>query len=121
MKSKTKIETQIKKKINKELVDTIILAKKSEAWREVASILSGSRRNRKVVNLDQLNKVEKAETIIVPGKVLSQGEITKKIKVAALTFSEKAKEKLLKAGCEVVLLEEEIKKNKDAKGVIVLR
>ena len=58
---------------------------------------------------------------MVPGKVLSQGEISKKIKVVALSFSEKAKEKLLKANCEILSILEEIKKNPDAKRIKILR
>ena len=96
MKSKTKIEKQTKRKLNPELVETIRLAKKNEKWLEVASILSSPRRERLNINLDKIDKEIKAgETIIIPGKVLSLGEIDKKFKIAALNFSEKAKEKLL--------------------------
>ncbi|MCA9488173.1 MAG: 50S ribosomal protein L18e [Nanoarchaeota archaeon] len=122
MKSKTKIEEQLKKKTNSELVETIIIAKKNPAWMEVAAILSGPRRNNVNANLDKISKDSKAgETIVVPGKVLSLGEIDKKIKVVALGFSDKAKEKLKKAGCETILLNDEITKNKDAKGVKILK
>ena len=43
------------------------------------------------------------------------------MKVVALNFSEKAKEKLKKAGCEVRTIMEEIEKNKEAKGVKILK
>jgi large subunit ribosomal protein L18e len=119
MKSKNQIEKQLKKKTDPILIQTAILAKKNPAWIEIASILTGPRRKRKNINLSDLSKIE-AKTVVVPGKILSQGEIEKKVKVAALNFSEKAKEKLLKAGCEVVLLKDEIQKNKDAKDVKIL-
>jgi large subunit ribosomal protein L18e len=120
MKTKTQIETQLKKKTDPILVETVVLAKRNPAWIEIASLLTGTRRNRKDANLSDLNKLE-GQVLVVAGKVLSQGEISKKIKVVALNFSEKAKEKLLKAGCEVVLLKDEIQKNKDGKGVVVFK
>ena len=69
-----------------------------------------------------INKESKeGDVAVVAGKVLSQGEITKKIKVIALGFSEQAKEKLLKAKCEVSNIVDEIKKNPEGKGIKVLR
>ncbi len=122
MKSKTLIGKQLKKKTNSKLVETLIAAKKNSKWIEVASILSGPRRKRINVNLDEINKNSKAgETIIVPGKILSQGEIDKKIKIVAFSFSKKAEEKLLSAKCEVSDILEEINKNPEAKGIKILK
>ena len=122
MKSKTKIQKQISKKRNPELVGTIILAKKNEKWLDVAGALSGSTRKRVQINLDKIEKNSKqGDILVIPGKVLSLGDLTKKVKIVALNFSEKAKEKLLKAKCEVVLLKDESKNNKNAKGVKILK
>lgn len=122
MKSKTKISKQAERKTNPELVETILVAKKNSAWLDVASLLSGSRRKRKNVNLSELNKlVDKEKTIVVPGKVLSEGEFNKKAKIVALNFSEKAKEKLLNAKCEVSSILEEIKSNPSARDVKILK
>lgn len=121
-KSKTKISKQAEKKTNSELVETILLAKKNSAWLEVAALLSGPRRKRKSLNLSELNKlVDKEKIIVVPGKVLSEGDFDKKAKIIALNFSEKAKEKLLNAKCEVSSILEEIKSNPSAKDVRVLK
>ena len=119
-KSKAKIELQLKAKTNPVLVETIILAKKNPAWIEVASILSSPGRKSKSVNLSALDS-SKGEMVVVPGKVLSQGEMTKKIKVAALKFSEGAIKKLKDAGCETLTIKEAISTNKDAKGMVILR
>ncbi len=122
VKTKTKIEKQLKKKTNSVLVETIIAAKKNKNWGEVASVLSGSRKNQPNLNLEDIEKeVGDAEVIVVPGKVLSQGEVAKKFKIVALGFSEKAREKLLKADCEVSSMLDEIKKNPEAKGIKVLK
>ncbi len=122
MKSKSTIEKQLEKKANPELVKTIIEAKKKKNWLGVAAILSGPRTKRINLNLEKINKEAKeGETVIVVGKVLSQGELDKKIKVVALSFSEKAKEKISKAKGEALTISEEIKKNPDAKNVRFLK
>jgi len=122
MKTKTLLEKQLRRKENPILVETIIAAKKNENWKEVASVLSGSQKNRPNINLEDVNKEAKdGEIVVVPGKVLSQGDVSNKLKVVALNFSDKAREKLLKAGCEVSNMLEEIKSNPEAKGIRILK
>jgi large subunit ribosomal protein L18e len=112
VKSKTKISKQLKRKTNTSLVETIILAKKNPEWLKVADILSRPRKKKSVINLLDLDKIVKDEKgVLFPGKILSQGEFTKKTKIVALGFSDEAKRKLLNSKCEVVLIEEEINKN----------
>lgn len=118
MKTITKIKKQIQRKTNSELVETILKAAKSEKWLEIARIISGPRRKRMNLNLDEIEKIAKeGETIVIPGKVLSQGEISKKVKIVALAFSENAMEKLSKTKKDFLTIAEEIKKNPDAKGL----
>lgn len=116
--SKTQISFREKRKTNPILVETIELAKKSNLL-ELAKRLSGPRRLQTKINLMDLEKVE-ANKILVVGKVLGEGEIRKKISVSALAFSEQAKEKLKKAGCEMKTIKEEIEKNKKLEGVKVI-
>ncbi|MEX2017432.1 MAG: 50S ribosomal protein L18e [Candidatus Pacearchaeota archaeon] len=121
MKSKTKIGKQIEKKTSSELVETIVASKKNDSWNAIASVLSGPRKNRMSINLDEISRISKAgETIAVPGKVLSQGELDKKIKLIALAFSESARKKIIDAKGEMETLINEIKKNPSAKGVRIL-
>ena len=122
MKSKTLIEKQTKKKTNSILVETILSAKKKDSWLEVARLLSGSRRLMPHKNLQEIDAVAKdGEHIVIPGKVLSLGELNKKVKITALSFSEKAKEKLAKAKIETSILLDEIKSNLEAKGIKILK
>ena len=122
MKSKTKISKQLERKSNSRLGETILAGKKNEAWMGVASVLSGPRRIRTCINLEEINKDAKAgETVVIPGKVLSQGEIDKKIKVVAFSFSDKAKEKLLSAKCVISYILDEIKSNPSAKGIKIMK
>ena len=119
IKSKTKIEKGIKRKTNKELVDTIILGKKNKNWLSVSSVLSSP--VKKQINLGEIDKKTKeGERIVFPGKILSEGELTKKITVIATNCSEKAKEKILNSKSSFTKLVEEIKANPEAKGVRIL-
>ena len=121
VKTKTKVEKQLKKKSNNELVETIIAAKKNEKWIDVARILSMPRRNSTEMNLDEIDKNSKeGEIIVIPGKVLSQGELNKKIRIVAFGFSEKAREKILKSKISISTIINEIKKNPDGKGIRIL-
>ncbi|MBS3094134.1 50S ribosomal protein L18e [Candidatus Pacearchaeota archaeon] len=121
MKTKTKIEKQLTRKTNPVLVETIILAKKNPAWKRIAEVISSPRKQKREKNLDEISKSSKeGEGIIIPGKVLSQGELNKKLKIVALTFSEAAREKILNHKGEAITIFDEIKKNPEAKNLRVL-
>ncbi len=118
MKSKTLIEKQLQRKTNPELVKTIIEAKKKKNWLELAAALSSPRANRTNMNLSKINdEAKEGEVVVISGKVLSQGELDKKVKVVALSFSSMAKEKIAKAKGEALTILDEIKKNPEAKNV----
>ncbi|MFT7615226.1 MAG: large subunit ribosomal protein L18e [Candidatus Woesearchaeota archaeon] len=89
-------------------------AKKSKApiWKRMADELSKSTRARRTVNMTKLQSVTKdGDSIIVPGKVLATGVLTKKLTVVTYEISEAAKVKITAAGGKVVLLAEEVQKN----------
>ena len=110
----------MKRKQDTSLVRTIFHAKKQPAWRMLAQILSGPTRRYTSVNLDEINKYAKeGDTIIVTGKVLGGGMVTKKIKICALQFSESAVTKLKGAKIAVHSINDEITKNPKAEGVRV--
>jgi large subunit ribosomal protein L18e len=122
MKSKTKIDEQLGRKKNPELIASILKAKKNEKWLEIAGLLSSPRRNKISINLDDIDKNSKeGDTIVVPGKILSSGEITKKIRVSALAYSKEAEKKLKAGKCELVSLVEELKKNPKMQGVKIIK
>ena len=122
MKSKTKVEKQLRRKTNSEIVETVIKSKKNKNWFEIAKIISGPRRRRIIVNLDQINKESKdGETVLIPGKILSKGEVDKKIKIVASDISEVAMEKLGKVKISYSNILDEIKKNPEAKDLKILK
>ena len=89
----------------------------SSFWKRIGKELEKSRRNRREVNLTRLeNNTINEEVIIVPGKVLGDGELTHDITVAALQFSEKAKEKIKKT----ITIKELLKENPKGKGIRII-
>ncbi|MBW3015000.1 50S ribosomal protein L18e [Candidatus Woesearchaeota archaeon] len=90
-------------------------------WKVIAKELEKPTRKRRRVNLYKINKsIRKDETAVVPGKVLSLGEIDKKIIIAGLSFSEKALDKINKAGSKALSIEELFEKNPEAKKVRII-
>jgi len=122
-KSKTKIDKQSQRKNNSSLVETIRTAKKSgsDFWIGVASVLASPRRQHVALNLNEIDRnTKEGDSIVVPGKVLSQGDISKKVAIIAFAFSGKTKEKLLKTKSHATNIIDEIKKNPEAKGLKIL-
>lgn len=120
--SKTKLKNRVKRKTNPVLVETLQAAIKNPKWGEVAKILSGPHRKYSSLNLFEIDKeVKTGDTVVIVGKVLSKGELTKKIRICALSISEKAKEKLKPTKSEIVSILEEITKNPKAEGIKILR
>ena len=117
MLSKTKINDRWKKKTNNELVEAIFLAKKMNLTQLASEIACPTKKQAKV-NLGKLNEI-KSETIIVPGKILSLGEVKGKFKIYALGASSKAKEKIKKAGCDFKTIIEALRKGEKIKGEII--
>lgn len=120
--SKTKIGKKIVQKNDLEIVETILLAKKNGAWNKIAQIIGGSRKKYSSINLKEIDTCSQdGDIVVVPGKVLSSGNLDKKVKVCAVNFSESAKEKLKNAKIGYFKILEEIKKNPEAKDVKILR
>ncbi|MFH1803003.1 MAG: 50S ribosomal protein L18e [archaeon] len=120
--SKTKLKSRVSRKTNPVLVETLQAAIKNPAWIDVAKLLSGPTRKQVSKNLFEIDKETKAgDTVVIVGKVLSKGELTKKVRICTLSISEKAQEKAKTAKAEIVSILEEITKNKKAEGVRILR
>ncbi len=108
--------------LKKLIVDLKKLSNKEKApiWKRVAEELSKPTRNRRKLNLSKVERSSKDnETILVPGKVLSAGELTKKVNLAAWRFSSEAKEKANKKG-KTLSIPELMKLNPKGKGVRIL-
>lgn len=93
---------------------------KSRAWKSVASKLEGSNRRRSEVSVRKINRYSKVDdTVIVPGKVLSDGGLDHKVTVAALSFSAKARDKINLKG-EIVSIRSVLEKNPKGSKIKIL-
>jgi large subunit ribosomal protein L18e len=105
--------------LKKLIVDLKMLNK--PVWRRVAMDLDRPNRGRRAVNVERIERYAKEGlTVVVPGKVLSVGVITKKVDVVAFQFSEAAAKKIAKAGGSVTNIAEYSKKNPEGKKVQIL-
>ena len=100
---------------------TIEIPKKKSLEERVLEEVLAPSRNHRIVNLYKINQfANEGEMIFVPGKVLSVGELTKKVEVAAINFSTGAREKILAAKGKTMNIEELLKKNAEAKNMRIL-
>ena len=115
------------KSTNPEIIELIKYLKKQSAekqvgiWLDVAEHLSKPSRQRASVNLSQINRyTEKAETIVVPGKVLGSGVIDHAVTVAAFALSETAKAKLTAVKAKYLSISELVEKNPTGSNVKII-
>ncbi len=115
------------KKTNPMLLDLIHELKKQSnendvaIWKDIALRLEKPSRNWPEVNLDRVSKyILEKETALIPGKVLSNGNLTKKVSIAAWSFSEKSQEKIKKAGGKCMSIKELLKNNPKGKDIRIL-
>lgn len=119
MVSKTQIDRRKQRKTNPETVALVNFLKKQKAplWNTLATLITRPRRKAIAVNIDKINKLTNGgEIAIVPGKILSKGELTHETAIIALRFSEQARKKLAKKA-NLMTMEEFIKKQKDFKNI----
>jgi large subunit ribosomal protein L18e len=93
----------------------------SDVWQDVADRLDAPRRTHAEVNLGRIERYARAdETVVVPGKVLGSGALTKEVTVAAVNFSGTARTKIDQVG-ETLALEQLLEQNPEAANVRVIR
>ncbi len=94
---------------------------KVNVWSALAELIERPRRVKKAVNVGKLERYcNDGDVVIVPVKLLGGGNLTKKITVAAVSFSPLAKEKIEKAGGKCLSIEEIIKINPEGKGIKIM-
>jgi large subunit ribosomal protein L18e len=115
---------KLRKKSSKPLIEKLHkegIERKANVWKAVAKGLNRPRSKRFEVNLTRIEKHAKPkETIVVPGVVLGSGNLKKRVVVAALKFSGKAKEKIEKSGGKCLSIEELHEKNPKGKGIMII-
>ena len=94
---------------------------KKKIWRRISEILMKPRRDQGEINLYRLNKITKEnDVIVVPGKILGSGDLSHKLTVGTFKISQLAKEKLEKANCNVMTIEQLVEKHPTGSGVKII-
>jgi len=116
--SKTTIKERLRKKTNPAIVETLSLLRKQKNpfWLKVAGLISKPKRRGIIVNLSKIEKhAKEGETIVVPGKILSSGELKKKIILAAVSSSAGTKDKV-----KITSIDDLVKKNPKGEGIRII-
>ncbi|MCX6650221.1 MAG: 50S ribosomal protein L18e [Methanomassiliicoccales archaeon] len=91
-------------------------------WRDIALKLEKAKANWSEVNLSKLERyASEGDVVVVAGKVLGSGTLSKKLTVAAYGFSESAKIKIEAAGGRNLTLMELVKEMPQGTGVKIMR
>lgn len=107
----------------KDLIDLIgkLQKQKNGVWKRTAELLAKSRRKRIEVNLSKIDAyAQENSTVLVPGKVLGTGNITKKITISAFAFSKNAQKTIHETGSTIMSIDELLSQNPEGKGVYIL-
>lgn len=114
----------MKKKDNQILQALIeeLMKNKKPFWRKVADELSRPRRRKIEVNLSKIEQYAAEDaTVLVPGKVLGAGMLSKKMTVAAFAFSESARKLIGEAGGKAVTIESLHRSNPEGRNVMIVK
>ena len=94
---------------------------KAPIWRDIAIRFEKPSRNWSEVNITHLARnVKSNETIIIPGKLLGNGDITFPVTVAAFSASSAARTKISSAGGKLITIRELMTQNPKGKGVRII-
>ncbi|HLC88487.1 MAG TPA: 50S ribosomal protein L18e [Candidatus Nanoarchaeia archaeon] len=96
-------------------------ARENRFWKRIVEDLQKPSRQRRTVNVYKINQyAQDGDVVMVPGKVLSVGELHKKIQVAAINFSAEARKKITEAKGKVLTIRELAQLHPDGKNVRIL-
>jgi len=89
-------------------------------WKMMAEQMSRSRKNRREVNIRKINEYTKeGDVVAVPGKVLGDGYLDHEVTVSAFSFSDDAKNKILKTG-DAISISELIERNPKGSNIKII-
>ena len=105
------------------LLETIesLESSNSDFWKKTAKNLGKVNRKRPEVNISDLERnTEEGDTVVVPGKVLGAGRLTKEIKVAAFQASKTAKDHIEQNG-EFLFIQDLFDENPEAEDLKIVK
>lgn len=107
----------------KELISSLkkqSLEHKTGLWKRIALELERPTRQQRIVNLSKIeHNANENDVIIVPGKVLSGGELTKKVTIVAYSYSNNVLDKL-NGKASIISIEEAMKKYPNGKNLRII-
>lgn len=118
--TKKSIQKRLKKKTDLQLIKLVNEIKKSDSefWLKVAKYLVRPKRKQIEVNLRKINnKAKDGDIILVPGKLLGDGVLDKKITIACYKASRNAINKINFSNSKLIGIGELFKKNKNGEGI----
>lgn len=97
------------------------ISNEAPIWRTISKRLQKPRRNRSAVNVSKINRHSSNDDIVlVPGKVLGSGNLEHSVTVAALSFSEGAKQKIENAKGRILTISDLLNEIPKGSGVKIL-
>ena len=105
------------------LIETIETLEEAEAsfWNDVAENLGKVNRRRPEVNISDIERnTEEGDTVVVPGKVLGSGRLSKEVNVAAFKASSGARNHIEEEG-EFMFIQELFDENPEAENLKVIK
>lgn len=108
---------------NPVLVEAIETFEEAESgfWNEVAENLGKVNRRRPEVNLSDIERnTQEGDTVVVPGKVLGSGRLTKEVNVAAFKASDTARNSIEEKG-DFQFLQDLYEENPEAEGLKMVK
>lgn len=108
---------------NPVLLETIEELESQDAsiWHEVAQNLGKVNRKRPEVNISDIERnAEDGDTVVVPGKVLGSGHLTKEVDVAAFKASRGAKQQIKENG-EFMFIQDLVEENPEGSEVKIVK
>lgn len=108
---------------NPVLLETIETLEQSDApvYNSVAEHLGKVNRKRPEVNVSDVERVaEDGDTVLVPGKVLGTGRLTKEVDVAAFKASRGAREKIEENG-DFMFIQDLVEENPEGENVRIVK
>lgn len=108
---------------NEVLLETIEVLEEQESaiWNKVAENLGKVNRRRPEVNISDIERVaEDGDTVVVPGKVLGSGRLTKEVSVAAFQASQGAKAEIRDNG-DFMFIQDLVEDNPEGSEVKIVK
>lgn len=107
--------------IHKRMLARKLWKTKHAIWRDVSKRLMAPQKNRVEKNLGDINRITTdGDVIVIPGKILGNGALSKSITIASYAISKSAAVKLKASKIEHLTIEELVDRHPDGKGVRII-